>query len=336
MRWKYFGPGELHSHVPGSRDARGPVSCSIVSPPLGEGSLQLIIKRHVVASVVLAVCLLTACGRDAGSPAAQEPPLDAAVMSVDPMSIDPKLIDFPLDVYAKNADLHLAPLAIEIVMQECFRRFGLDLPLPQRGTANVWPFPTWDWYGLWDEETARVYGYQSPPLVGRESIVKRVPQEFWPIIRGEVASFNGEDVPEGGCQGEANRALGVEDDAGLAAVDQLQQEAVIRARQHSAVEALIDDWAECLARGGWEFNDPLDPVREWQTLDLGDPGSPAEIELALADIRCKKETGLLRTWVAAEFAYQEILVEENAEALTELSDWRDEMRRKANEIVADS
>lgn len=292
--------------------------------------------RWAVTPVVLAACLLSACGPDAGALETAEPALDAAVMAMDPATVDPKLIDFPLDAYAKNADLELVPLAIDILMQECFRRFGLDLPLPAQGRVNQWPLPTWDWYGLWDEEAARDHGYQSPPLTSREAIEKHIPQDWWPVIRGEVATFNGEEVPEGGCQGEANRSLGADDDSGLVSVDQLQQEAVTRARQHSAVEALIDDWADCLAWDGWEFDDPLDPVRGWQDLGMGPPGSSKEIELALADIACKKETGLLQAWVAAEFAYQKILVEEHAEALIELSNWRDEIKRRANEVVAGS
>jgi hypothetical protein len=288
--------------------------------------------------LALAVVTLAACGNDTrGERIAEEPGLDETVIAMDPASVDPKRIDFPLDPYGENVDLDAISQAIDILEQECFRRFGLDLPLPDPGARNQWPFPTWDWYGLWDEETARAHGYRSPPLVSRESFADSVPPDWADVLAGSVETFNGVEVPDGGCQGEAFRTLGVEEgDDGLVSIEGLQREANSRARQHDAVEALIDEWSDCLAQAGWEFTDPSDPFGYWQ--DAGSTGGsdpPAEeLDMALADISCKKESGLLRAWVAAEVAHQRILVEENAEGLRELTEWRDGVLRRANDIVA--
>lgn len=282
---------------------------------------------------------IVACSEQTDAPPPDEPGLDAEVMAMEPTSVDPQKIDFPLDAYGRDADLDVVGLAIDVLEQECFRRFGLDLPLPESGVGSQSAIPTWDWYGLWDEETASTHGYQSPPLDHRTSFEMTVPPEWGDVLVGNVSTFNDVEVPEGGCQGEAHRTLGIDDDGDFPSVDGLQRDAVTRGRQHSEVEALIDDWAGCLAEQGWSFDDPRDPFDHWAgrgESDAADGPSSEEMSMGLADIGCKRDTGLLRAWVAAEVAYQRILLEENAEGLNQLAEWRDQVRRKADEVVSDA
>lgn len=291
------------------------------------------------AAAVLAAAVLTGCtsGDDGGGDGEHSRAgLDPVVMAMDPTSVDPKRIDYPLDTFSLgNEDVRLINQAIGAVEQKCFQRFGLDLPIPEPPNGRA--FPVWDWYGLWDEQATRSYGYSSPPMItGGEPFADAVPPEWAPVLGGEQKTFNGLEIPEGGCQGEALRALGGRPNVG-ADVEVLQREAVNRARQHDAVKPLIKDWAKCMKQGGWDFSDPKDPFS-----DRPDPKSvggrlemsPAELDMALHDINCKKSTGLLRAWVAADVANQQLLVEENAEALREMTDLRAATLNKANDIVA--
>ena len=295
------------------------------------------ITRRVIA-VLAGLVVVAGCTPGPGGADQDEPPLDPAVMAMAPRAVDPRQTSFPLDAYERNQSLGVIGYAVDIVQQRCFRRFGLDLPLPDRGDGVQSPLPTWDWYGLWDASGARQYGYEDPPRYVNSFMmsVGRAGPEWDVVLGGVEETFNGVEVPEGGCQGESFRAVGLDQDGGHIDVPGLYREAITLARQHSAVEALIDDWSDCLADLGWEAADPSEPFRRWQGRRIGPAGGPSsdEIAMAMADIECKKETGLLRAWVAAEVAYQNVLADEHVDALRDLAAQQDQMRRKAADIVA--
>lgn len=288
--------------------------------------------RMLAAGALLATAAGCLGGDEGG---ASEPPLDETIMTFDPDSVDPRQVDYPLDPYWPDNDYaHLMGRATSTAALDCMRRFGLDLPIPEPRDAR--PFPLWDHYGLWDEVTARDLGYESPGYGGNGKdffeLVFEAGQEWMPLVTGDVPTFNGLEVPEGGCQGEAHRALGLDQEEDVAyVVEGLQDQAASQARQHSAVTDLVEDWSACLRQAGWEFEDPMDPFRHFQ----GETATQAdEVTAALADIGCKKQTGLLQTWVAADVAYQRVLAEENSESLRAVAEWLEELRGNANEIIA--
>ncbi|ASW54551.1 hypothetical protein [Plantactinospora sp. KBS50] len=287
--------------------------------------------KQGVALLLAAASLLTATACTAsGQTATHEPALDPSVMELDPGAVNPMAIDYPLRTYnVGNEFVHTVERGVALLEQACFRRFGLDLPLPAPPDAR--PYPVWDWYGLWDEQTARQYGYSPPPWGGGgEPFPAVVPADWQRLLVGPARLFNGVEVPEGGCQGSAHRDIGLDRQPDGQLVETLQRDAVTRARQHSGVAPLVSAWADCLKKQGWDFKDPAEPFQIVPA--RGDESEMAR--LAAADIQCKKETGLLRAWVAADIAYQRLLLEENSEKLRDWTQWCDEVVRKSNDVVA--
>jgi hypothetical protein len=78
----------------------------------------------------------------------------------------------------------------------------------------------------------------------------------------------------------------------------------------SRVRAGVAAWSSCMGRSGYWYADPLAAA--------ADPGfadglSRAEIDVALADIRCKARTNLIGIWFAVEAAYQRRAIEADPE-----------------------
>jgi hypothetical protein len=196
------------------------------------------------------------------------------------------------------------------VIQRCLKRFGIDVPLgsPEKA-ANAQHRA--DWYGLTNEDTAREYGYSGArPVVPEQDqpFIRRIPRPAQPLVTGDAPGS-----PDGGCQGESNRVItegspAVQDDY---LVRKLEKQAVDQARRDNEVVARVEDWQACLKQ---DFADPMAPYAHWNakrpkgTLTV----SPEESAMAVADVRCKRETGLLDTWAGATIVYQRKLADQNA------------------------
>ncbi|WP_133909279.1 hypothetical protein [Actinophytocola oryzae] len=147
-------------------------------------------------------------------------------------------------------------------------------------------------------------------------------QEKWSapmlgVLNGDGPSkVKGVDVPVGGCNAEARRILGRNTegkpgDEGF--VLHLEGTAGQLAEKDSRLRAVFAKWSECMAASGYYYRDP------WQA--NGDPAfgadiaSAAEIATATADVACRDKHNVNGVWVALQAAYQDQLIESNADAL---------------------
>jgi hypothetical protein len=93
---------------------------------------------------------------------------------------------------------------------------------------------------------------------------------------------------------------------------------------------------------GWNYSSVLDPFSYWDEyprrgtnkhLTLADI-SADEKRSAADDLSCKHSTGLLATWLAADVAYQGLIVQREAQKLGNWSKGMDQIRANANNILA--
>lgn len=126
----------------------------------------------------------------------------------------------------------------------------------------------------------------------------------------------GQKVPAGGCAREAYRKLyaPTKGSVDLLFPFGLASEAHERSKGDSRVTRVLKDWSACMEKSGYAgLKDPYEVV---QKLGLeADPGGPKAVTAAKADVACKVEVNLVGIWAAVEKAYQERLVEEQAETL---------------------
>jgi hypothetical protein len=161
------------------------------------------------------------------------------------------------------------------------------------------------------------------------------------VYLGGVKKVNGQDVPDGGCQGEEFRAVvtaAVPANVDKHYLPNLDDEALSRATQDARVAKLIGDWKACMKAAGWSYADPKDPFDYWSTRRGNDKNhaviSAEEKNSARDDLGCKKSTKLLGTWLAADVAYQQAIVEREGDRLREYKQVTDRMLDNANRIIS--
>ncbi|MGY0233870.1 hypothetical protein [Longispora urticae] len=314
-------------------------------------------KRRLAAVAVcsLVVALAAGCGSGAPDPRAAgadkratfsplpggEPKLDPAIVA----SADPRAASYPLRALAPSATtLKVIKRAATIALDRCMRQFGFPADpssVDAEETDTSWRYR----YGLWIEAEATEWGYLPPTggTPGQPSGLNIGPYTSGAalsVVGGSVQTFEGRPVPAGGCAAEAQRAvygttvLPHDDLLG----PRLDKEALSRALQDSRVVSLTDQWRTCMRDAGFSHADPMAPFSFWLNRRGSEKTrmvvSAEEKTAARADVACKRSTGLLGTTMAADIAYQRILVDRNIEALRAASTMYEPYLGRANEIIA--
>lgn len=161
-------------------------------------------------------------------------------------------------------------------------------------------------YGITDLASAKRYGYRVP-AEPRRDVPDRAsggPAETSALTGHGRRTVRGRPIPEGGCIGEAGRALGGSPDAGLA--QRLSFASYDRSRRDSRVRAVVARWSRCMAARGYDYRGPLDPPADPRFTGKADRG---QIRTAVADIGCKDRANVVGVWSAVESAYQRPLIE---------------------------
>ncbi|MPZ85275.1 MAG: hypothetical protein GEV28_34770 [Actinophytocola sp.] len=248
---------------------------------------------------------------------------------------------FPLDSY------HLSPeqkvtlaRADDIQVRDCMRRYGFDFDLPDRA---VEPELENRVIGLIDKDSAASFGYKPAGFAEHSSRVREAKSEqtkwspeMMGVLNGEGPSkVNGVEVPEGGCDAEARQHLARNTDGKpgdenfVIRLEKMSGEAT---EADSRLKKAFAKWSDCMAEAGFNYRDP------WQA--NGDPAfaeekaSAREVATATADVKCRSKHDVNGIWVAVRTAYQNRLIEANAEALRQHESAVAEQLRKAADVLA--
>ncbi len=273
---------------------------------------------------LLAAITVSAC--DAKSaPEAAEPPIEAV------STVDVRALVLPLDPYLVDPrQERLLEQAKARLTITCLKEFGFAVEMPQALAPKVITRNERR-YGLVDETGAAATGYHVPRA--DEAQPRQDPQltpEALAVLRGTASgSPGGKTIPPGGCDAEARRRLG---DGAAGSIDRdlaqrLSAEAHKKSEADSRVRAAFGQWSGCMKRSGFDYKDPwaANDDRVFST----ESATPEEIRTAVADVRCKRETNLVATWIAVDTAYQKRFVDQHREGLTELKRLLDTELRNA-------
>lgn len=300
-------------------------------------------------TVAAAALLLSACATPEirTRPAAPAAPVPAADTKEFPPSAPErglaKGLNLPLETYMQDyADTVTIGNVKRLLAQDCMKTYGLDVQLPASGLN---PSPTENdanmerRYGLTDRESAATYGYglpgdekprtrqQSPGLdsieievlTSRKAPMGRAGETAPPLplaAREEArASYNGKKIHEGGCGGWADQEIDAPTADELTRISELNGAGFTESMKSPAVGAVFGQWSACMTgKGHPGFKDPFEAARS-VTRSEGVPADRPEIDLALAEIDCKAETGLVGTWFAEESRTQMTIIDEQQPVL---------------------
>lgn len=246
---------------------------------------------------------------------------------------------FPLDAYVARGDrIALLTRAQNTLIDQCMQRYGF------RYTSlggNAFPNDRARLYGVSDAGEASRYGYKNPdansgagqqvapdPQLGpNESLFmhgekdldpsKPVPMNQEEAERtGQGAiSVDGQKVPAGGCRRESYLKLfaPTRDAVDIMLPQNMVTDSYLRSGEDSRVRQVKAEWSACMAEKGYKTDDPVAPQ-----VDLGFQSaqdSPQAIAAAQHDVTCKERTNLVGVWHMVQTAYQNRLIEKNAETL---------------------
>ncbi|MEU6074895.1 hypothetical protein [Micromonospora sp. NPDC047074] len=258
-------------------------------------------KATILTAIALSASLST-LGCSSTDASRGEPPLPDRLEKVNMSSFD-----LPLDRYnLGNTEALEVRMARDAVMINCVRQFGFTVPTPS------YPRPFVDnknerRYLLTSTSRARQHGYKWPEMT-KASASEKTPTlgtEVQAIISGDGPSvMSNKRVPDGGCLGEANRHLKVDEAPGsdVDFVRRMDAKAYTAMKADSRVLAATARWSSCMESMGYHYPNPGrandDPAFNSTV------ASSVEIATAVADVSCKDKAGLIDLMAAVETAYQ--------------------------------
>ena len=292
-------------------------------------------KHWSVWLITLAVA--SACTADS---APEAPPEIGTVRQITDLS----QVAFPLEAYEMTAEEDIVlQRAVWQLAIECLNRFGADITPPPLVATNE--LLTSRRYGLLDLESAGAWGYHGgDPAVDRANVEADGPAAAERLggLTGGLLFGEGVDgvslppgAPRDGCLNEARRILaegGEMYDPNF--LFSRANEALIRAERDERVEAAFTAWSACMADAGFSYAGPWDANNDSQWRE--DIVTDQERLVATADVTCKLETNLIGIWNAVDAAYQERIIERDAELLAEMVEDRRQLIDRAAEIVENS
>lgn len=296
-------------------------------------------RRHLHRSLgaVCAAMLLAAC-----SSAADEGQADGTSeprASATPTMLGTEGLRLPLDTYDATKEETIALQDGQgVLISRCMERFGFRYSLPARSASPATLRQSARIFGIVDPDQAARYGYSIPEeaqapartsqsLTASEELALNGAPELKPTdmpnSQAEAAKqgggkerINGKAVPVGGCGREAFLKLYAPEPNAVDAmyVFNLKAQAESRAREDSRTKAVNKRWSACMARSGHTATDPMNATTQ---LGIADDAlaSPAAVTAAKADVGCKKEVNLVGVYFAVQSAYQNRLIDKNAETL---------------------
>lgn len=286
---------------------------------------------HVSKAVPLLAALLVLGGCGGSEEKKSEP----AVQEFAPVTSSDQ-IALPFDAYLLTAEQDVLNLkANSLLVRQCGERFGVRVTMP----VGLNPTPkelNARRYGIIDGKRAKTHGYrpeQSPAELDNgpewnpdaaEMAVLGMSEEGAAQLRDKA----GKPLPEGGCIGEADRALGgSEPQAPVDVVDVFKS-----AENDSRIQAAWKRWSTCMEEAGYDYTSPWQPNNAKWPSEV----SSKEIQTAVDDVECRNSTNLVGTWMAVEAAYQREAIEKDPEAFATMKDWHDTRVRKAAEALKGS
>jgi hypothetical protein len=290
---------------------------------------------HVLVLVAAALTATASCSASADRTGGES---GARGVDVRPSAAPADRIFLPIEKFALTADDSRAvDRAKALLANECLRGFGLDYRIPEHPPLVAESSRR---YGITDRAVARDHGYHIPPPAGGTGVTKQPTEAQGAILFGttragepQSTSPDGRPIPPGGCYGDAEARLdgGPRPEPDIAAAAGIDKESFKQSREDAKVVAAFRAWSTCMERHDYRYQDPMGSVGD-RAFDTAEP-TQREKDVALADMDCKTETGLLETWSVVEAEIQTRMIEENSSALNRLSTFQKRKIGLAREVI---
>jgi len=239
--------------------------------------------------------------------------------------------------------------AYNILVAQCMARWGFADPTQVHGAE---PPPMYRRYGITSMAVASRWGYHlqpgsallqtspgTPPMSDAENAVflgtrsRILNPHYSPFGNGKRLRVAGKLVPPGGCAGAAIIRLNAYGPAASPYLpNQINLNDSSASQADPAVVAVFAAWSRCMAAKGYTLANPL---QAGDGFNISTPKpSQQEIDMAVADVRCKDQTHVVSVWFGVEYRLQETSIQRNFTALSAIRAKLAEEQRAALAVIA--
>ncbi|MFE3941510.1 hypothetical protein ACFXPV_06460 [Streptomyces sp. NPDC059118] len=179
-----------------------------------------------------------------------------------------------------------------------------------------------------------------PSHAGQADVAKQPTEAQKAILFGtnregdrQMASPDGRTIPPGGCYGGAEAQLngGPLPESDIAVAATIDKESFRKSLADKKVVQAFREWSTCVERHGYQYKDPMASVSD-RAFDTEEP-TQRERAVALADIDCKTEVGMLKIWGAVETEIQARMVKNKTSTLNRLRSFQKRKVSNAGEVI---
>lgn len=241
-------------------------------------------------------------------------------------------LSLPFESYDLNLkQLYVIRSAEDVLMQKCLAVHSVEWPLIEQPSGNMSSLNRRR-YGVIEREVAQEYGYHVVPdpevtAANREDLARK-----GGMTTEELKLAFGVDGV-GGCWSDSHESLRRSDSENdYALYNKLTLKLFEESQNSRVVKNSIKRWSGCMQLLGYRYKNPLEAIgdKRWAQLDY--PGR-GEVAVAVADVKCKGEVGLVAVWQKEERRLQENAIRENAAYFKELKSTMDDNLRTARSIL---
>lgn len=284
--------------------------------------------KHLQAtatSVLLCAIALTSAGCSSRTAATRSPSTTASSTATQyPTVLDSVPLHLPVQDYmATDAQVQTIGTARVMLVDGCLQHFNIKRATPPAPVAYGPRSLTDRRYGIFDLALAAKFGFGlGPPSRQTMPAQPDLGADGQTILTGEGRSqINGKNIPEGGCLGEADRALEAHKPAGAdtGLPQNLSFESFEWSQHDPRVLAVFKAWSTCMASHQYQYRNPLATAADARFTGSAS-ASKLAIDTATTDIGCKRQTNLIGIWFGVESDYQAEQIRTHAAAFKAVKD----------------
>lgn len=222
-------------------------------------------------------------------------------------------IVLPFDGYELSlGDYYAVSDARDALTRKCMRQSGFDWEIINRPT-EVDEARNRRRYGIIEISVAERFGYHANDELLDPSGISGKGRARDRGLSPEAA--RAANSPDTGCAAKASKKLAkdAEAEVGTKMFHTLGDQAMADSQKVPDVAQALRKWGECMQRKGFGYSTPRQAVNDdrWWSKGSNRP-SEKEIAVAVADVRCKQRTALVKVWSEAEADLQRAAIREHS------------------------
>ncbi|MFI0979178.1 hypothetical protein ACH4SP_19515 [Streptomyces sp. NPDC021093] len=280
--------------------------------------------RIGLPSAIALIVLTAGCGSPGSGPSGVRVP------KVPAPTAEVLGLRLPTDTYLLSVDeIYDGEEAADLLTRQCMKKHGYDWRLIERPDFGDWRNRRR--YGVVEPEVAKNFGYHPvPALLSPTEVYEKKQRRERGLTPEEKRTATDEKT---GCQRRSNDALwrGIDYDQTLAT--RFNSKALADSAKDPKVVRAVREWSSCMRRAGHEYP-TLDKAIGDPRWDMRNPPSDEEKTVAVADVKCQTEVGLIRTWFAVDSALQKKWIEQKPSDFKRILDAKNRFLAKAKAVRA--